>query len=178
MIHVINHYLLHRLPKFYVINPVTVLYNVVDQYGGGHSFWADTTDANRNHYDTTTAAGGVTPYHLNSNTKTTPSSSSSSVSSTTYTSTAYGTGYGHWLCGEERVTVCYRHPTILDDNHTTGCVDVEIVSYSQPNMHSFMGRLVYPIIRPLQQSFFVSQMKYLQNIAQTATQPTGTTTKE
>ncbi len=135
-INVLNRFLQHQLPKLHVVNPVTVLYNVVDQNGGGGPASV------RTHND-------VGSPHI-----------------TTYTSTAYGTGYGHWLCGEERITVCYRHATIgdhPDDDNRQGCVDVEIVSYSKP--HSTIGRIVYPFLRPLQHSFFVSHMNYLQNLA-------------
>jgi hypothetical protein len=55
------------------------------------------------------------------------------------------------------------------DPNGGGCVDIEILSYSQPNKHSMMGRIIYPIIRPLQHSFFISQMKYLQSIATAVT---------
>ena len=136
-INVLNRFLQHQLPKLHVVNPVTVLYNVVDQTGGS----GPASDV---------GVGRRSP--------------------TTYTSTAYGTGYGHWLCGEERITVCYRHATTGDhpDDENQGRVDVEIVSYSKP--HSTIGRIVYPFLRPLQHSFFVSHMNYLQALANT-TQP-------
>ena len=161
----INRYVLHKLPKFYVINPVTVLYNVVDQYGGGGGSSSGTPGrghtSNHNDDDDIDDSAIRTRNH----------STNSIGTATTYTSTAYGTGYGHWLCGEERITVCYRHPTIWDhpqgrnSSDGDGCVDIEILSYSRPNIHTFMGRIIYPIIRPLQHSFFTSQMKHLQNIA-------------
>ena len=75
---------------------------------------------------------------------------------TTYTSTAYATGKRHWLCGEERVTVCYR-----DSNHV---VDVEILSYSKPS-DSITGRLVWPLIGGMQRAFFQQQMKSLERVA-------------
>lgn len=76
---------------------------------------------------------------------------------TTYTSTAYATGKRHWLCGEERVTVCYR-----DSNHA---VDVEILSYSKPS-DSLTGRLVWPLIGGMQRAFFQQQMKSLERVAE------------
>lgn len=75
---------------------------------------------------------------------------------TTYSASAYATQQGHWLCGEERVTVCYRH----NDNS----VDVEIVSFSRPSPQ-WMGRLIWPWIGSLQHNFFQQQMNYFQQVA-------------
>jgi hypothetical protein len=143
---------LPRIPKLYVINPVTVLYNIVDQ---------------RNN-------GGKTP----ESTTTTTTTTSSGCGDTTYTCTAYGTRYGHWLCGEERVTICYRDPVVTqssnvvvpysnDSNTSGGVVDIEILSYSTAaSPYSLFGRFVYPFLRPMQTSFFQSQMDTFQYIAQ------------
>lgn len=98
------------LPKVYCVNPVTVVYDLVDQRG----------------------------------------------SSTTYTSTAYATSRGHWLRGEERLTVAHR-----DD----GNVDVEILSYSKHG-NSVWGRIIWPFVGPLQGRFFESQLNALQNVAE------------
>lgn len=75
--------------------------------------------------------------------------------STTYSSTAYATCKGHWLRGEERLTVAHR-----DD----GNVDVELVSFSKHG-NSLWGRMVWPFIGPLQGRFFESQMDALQAVA-------------
>lgn len=98
------------LPKVYCVNPVTVVYDLVDQRGP----------------------------------------------STTYTSTAYATSKGHWLRGEERLTVAHR-----DD----GNVDVEILSYSKHGS-SLWGRVIWPFVGPLQGRFFESQMDSLQQVAE------------
>ena len=97
------------LPRIYCVNPVTVIYDLVDQRGPG----------------------------------------------TTYTSTAYATCKGHWLRGEERLTVAHRDG---------GNVDVEIVSYSKHG-NSLWGRMIWPCIGPLQGRFFDSQMRALENVA-------------
>ncbi len=78
--------------------------------------------------------------------------------STTYSSTAYATCKGHWMRGEERLTVAHR-----DD----GNVDVELVSYSKHG-NSLWGRMIWPFIRPLQGHFFESQMDALQAVAEQA----------
>lgn len=98
------------LPRLYCVNPVNVVYDLVDQRGP----------------------------------------------STTYTSTAYATCKGHWLRGEERLTVAHR-----DD----GNVDVEIVSYSKHG-NTLWGRMVWPFVGPLQGRFFESQMKALEHVAE------------
>jgi uncharacterized protein (UPF0548 family) len=93
-----------------VVNPVRVLYNLVDQRGPG----------------------------------------------TTYTSTAYATLQGHWLRGEERVTV------VLRDN---GHVEAQIVSYSKP--HHLLLKLL-PYYGRLQRDFLGSQLQHLQQVASDA----------
>jgi uncharacterized protein (UPF0548 family) len=99
------------LPCVYAINPVAVVYDLVDKRGPA----------------------------------------------TTYTSTAYATAKGHLLRGEERVTVALR-----DNGH----VDVEIISFSKPAA-SVKGRLVWPVIGGMQQTFFEQEMISLERVAQT-----------
>mmetsp|Transcript_26558 Transcript_26558/g.38841 ORF Transcript_26558/g.38841 Transcript_26558/m.38841 type:complete len:359 (-) Transcript_26558:348-1424(-) len=82
---------------------------------------------------------------------------------TTYTSTAFGTLTGHWLQGEERVTVAVR-----DD--PSQAVDVEIVSYSRPSPG--VGRIVWPFISRLQNRFFQSQLRSIAEEAEKAPQRT------
>lgn len=77
------------------------------------------------------------------------------TSSTMYTSTAYATGKGHWLCGEERVTVALRE---------NGRVDVELLSFSKP-ANSFMGWLVWPVIGKMQTTFFLQELDALERVA-------------
>jgi len=113
------------LPSLHVINPVAVVYDLIDQRGPG----------------------------------------------TIFSSTAYGTLGGHWLRGEERVTVAMRNcEGALQNNfdrHTRngGYVDVEILSYSRPSA-SLMGRLVWPMIGNMQNAFFLNQLDFLEGIAQ------------
>jgi len=71
---------------------------------------------------------------------------------TTYSSTAYATNRGHWLQGEERVSVLFR-----DD---TQQVDIEIVSCSRPN--AGIGKLIWPFIGAMQDRFFQDQMESLE----------------
>ena len=97
------------LPKFYAINPVSVVYDLVDQRGP----------------------------------------------STMYSATAYATVKGHWLRGEERVTVALR-----DSGH----VDVEILSLSKPAA-SLAGRFVWPMIGGMQRKFFQQQMQSFERVA-------------
>ena len=83
---------------------------------------------------------------------------------TIFSSTAYATGRGHWLRGEERVTV------VLRDG---GRVDVELLSYSKPGK-SVMGRLVWRLgVGRMQQSFFEEQMSALEQVAREAAPPRG-----
>jgi uncharacterized protein (UPF0548 family) len=99
------------LPCLYAINPVAVVYDLVDKRGPA----------------------------------------------TTYSSTAYATCKGHLLRGEERVTVALR-----DSGH----VDVEIISFSKPAA-SVKGRLVWPVIGGMQQTFFEQEMSSLERVAKT-----------
>mmetsp|Transcript_9269 Transcript_9269/g.20022 ORF Transcript_9269/g.20022 Transcript_9269/m.20022 type:complete len:418 (-) Transcript_9269:197-1450(-) len=75
-----------------------------------------------------------------------------------YSSTAFATCRGHWLCGEERVSVISR-----DDEPNSPC-DVEILSISKPSS-SFMGRLTWPLVGKMQNSFFVKQLEALEQAA-------------
>jgi uncharacterized protein (UPF0548 family) len=79
---------------------------------------------------------------------------------TTYTSTAFATGPGHWLRGEERVTVCHRD---VDDT-----VDIEILSYSQAASDTWMGRVAWPVLGRMQRSFFQQQLRALQRVGRDA----------
>jgi hypothetical protein len=75
---------------------------------------------------------------------------------TTFTSTAYATMKGHWLSGEERVTVALR-----DGSQD---VDVEILSISRAGP-SLWGRTVWPFVGKEQSTFF---QEHLQHLAETA----------
>ena len=97
-------------PRVYVVNPVSVIYNLVDQRAPG----------------------------------------------TTYSSTAYATVRGHWLRGEERVSVFRRDGS--------GDVHVEILSYSKPG-NNMWGKIIWPFVGHLQGQFFESQMNALQDVA-------------
>ena len=143
-------------PSIYAVNPVAVVYDVMDQRGQG----------------------------------------------TTYTSTAYGTLRGHWLCGEERVTVLLRDSpqhqsenteglntksirnvsfvkkgygrqtklpissddSLLNDDGRDRPVDIEILSFSRA-APSMMGKLVWPFIGKMQETFFQSELDALEQIA-------------
>ena len=127
------------LPPWRIVafNPVGVVYDLVDQKGGGSGLLPDGT--------------GCT--------------------TTTYTSTAYATLRGHWLQGEERVTVAWRH----DGNAAAGgqgYVDVELLSFSRPSPSSWPGRLLWPLLGGLQERFFEAQVRALERAAQAS--PTDT----
>jgi uncharacterized protein (UPF0548 family) len=77
----------------------------------------------------------------------------------TFTSTAYATLKGHWLRGEERVSVAMR-----DGSHD---VDVEILSISRAGP-SLWGKAVWPLVGKMQASFFEEQLKYLEDTAANA----------
>lgn len=96
-------------PRVYVVNPVSVIYDLVDQRAPG----------------------------------------------TTYSSTAYATVRGHWLRGEERLSVLHRDG---------GDVHVEILSYSKP-CNNMWGKIIWPFVGHLQGQFFESQMNALQVVA-------------
>jgi uncharacterized protein (UPF0548 family) len=100
------------LPCVFAVNPVSVVYNVVDQ--DAPSFQEPTM----------------------------------------YSSTAYATLRGHWLQGEERVSVVMRNNNL---------VDVEILSISRPK--TIMGKLAWPFIQGLQRDFFVKQLQEIQRSA-------------
>lgn len=80
---------------------------------------------------------------------------------TLFSSSAYATQTGHWLSGEERVTVALRSTT--DPLHPSP-VEVEVVSISRA-APSLMGRLAWPLIGRMQDRFFVEQLRSLQRAA-------------
>lgn len=96
--------------RIYVINPVMVAYDVVDQRAPG----------------------------------------------TTFTSTAYATMKGHWLSGEERVTVAMRDGS--------QAVEVEILSVSRAGP-SFWGKTVWPFVGKKQTQFFEYHLLHLEEAA-------------
>lgn len=84
----------------------------------------------------------------------------SSGARTLYTSCAYATQKGHWLAGEERVTVALRE---TDDPLTPAPVDVEIVSFSKA-APSLIGILAWPFVGRMQDKFFVEQLRALHRV--------------
>jgi uncharacterized protein (UPF0548 family) len=83
----------------------------------------------------------------------------------TFTSTAYATLKGHWLSGEERVSVALRDGS-LD-------VDVEILSISRAGP-SLWGKALWPLVGNLQHTFFQEQLKHLEDTASTSNSVPGT----
>eukprot|EP00533_Pseudo-nitzschia_delicatissima_P002448 CAMPEP_0116095012 /NCGR_PEP_ID=MMETSP0327-20121206/9436_1 /TAXON_ID=44447 /ORGANISM="Pseudo-nitzschia delicatissima, Strain B596" /LENGTH=515 /DNA_ID=CAMNT_0003586651 /DNA_START=33 /DNA_END=1580 /DNA_ORIENTATION=- len=71
---------------------------------------------------------------------------------TTFTSTAYATLKGHYIRGEERVTVALR-----DGSQD---VEVEILSISQAGP-GLVGRTLWPFIGKMQSTFFQQQLHHL-----------------
>jgi uncharacterized protein (UPF0548 family) len=96
--------------RIYAVNPVMVIYDVVDQRG--HDML--------------------------------------------WTSTAYATMKGHWLSGEERVTIVMRDGS--------QAVDVEILSVSRAGP-SLWGKIVWPLVGKKQNAFFTEQLLHLQKVA-------------
>mmetsp|Transcript_1332 Transcript_1332/g.1797 ORF Transcript_1332/g.1797 Transcript_1332/m.1797 type:complete len:750 (+) Transcript_1332:250-2499(+) len=148
-------------PSFYVMNPVSVVYDIIDEKGSDYY--------------------GSGYHHNNGSTR--------SGSNCIFTSTAYSTLQGHWLCGEERVSVIYRSPFIniqhqhqrqqrqqqpyldIDDNNNDdddNVVDIEIVSYSRPSSTSLIGKLIFPFIDKMQDEFFRNELDALEDIARKA----------
>ena len=78
---------------------------------------------------------------------------------TTFTSTAYATLKGHWLSGEERVTVAMR-----DGSQD---VEVEILSVSRAGP-SLWGKALWPFIGKKQSNFFEQQLLHLERAAKTS----------
>jgi uncharacterized protein (UPF0548 family) len=78
---------------------------------------------------------------------------------TTYSSTAYATTAGHWLCGEERVTVAMRD---FDEE-----VSVELLSISKPA--TLWTKLAWPLVHRMQEKFFQGQLNWLQSVATEST---------
>ena len=99
-----------------------------------------------------------------------------------FTSTAYATLKGHFLCGEERITVgmkryCEPHnslPIIQASNinqnanqmayDDDGDVFVEILSCSTPSKGIF-GNVVFRVVKNMQLRFFRDQLETLERIA-------------
>ncbi|KAG7366742.1 DUF1990 domain containing protein [Nitzschia inconspicua] len=77
----------------------------------------------------------------------------------TFTSTAYATLKGHWLSGEERVSVALR-----DGSQD---VDVEILSISRAGP-SLWGKAVWSMVGKMQQTFFQEHLKHLEDTAAAA----------
>lgn len=87
---------------------------------------------------------------------------------TTFTSTAYATLKGHWLSGEERVSVALRDGTQY--------VDIEILSVSRAGP-SLWGKAVWPFVGKMQSNFFQEHLKHLEDVAKScenATENDGT----
>ncbi|KAL3904229.1 MAG: hypothetical protein SGARI_005015, partial [Bacillariaceae sp.] len=75
---------------------------------------------------------------------------------TTFTSTAYATLKGHWLSGEERVSVAMRDGT--QD------VDIEILSVSRAGP-TLWGKAVWPLVGKMQSNFFQEHLMHLEDVA-------------
>jgi len=130
--------ILQFLPSVYILNPVCVVYDVVDEKVNRQHIM----DANKRGIKEEEESGIVKPHHKEQKQQ---------LGNIMFTSTAYGTLNEHLLVGEERVTVVFR------DNEK---VDVEIISYSKPSS-SVLGRFVYPFIGKMQNEFFRNELEYI-----------------
>ena len=119
------------LPNVYAVSPVQVVYNLVDCY----CYQPQEDDGS-----------GV----CFSEQEPDPN-----LNATLFTSTAYATRQGHWIAGEERVSV------IL---HSSNNVFVELCSISRAGP-SKRAKLVWPFVGRPQQRFFAAQLEWLNNRA-------------
>ena len=119
------------LPKLYAVSPVQVVYNLVDCY----CYQPQEDDGS-----------GV----CFSEQEPDPN-----LNATLFTSTAYATRQGHWIAGEERVSV------IL---HSSNNVFVELCSISRAGP-SKRAKLVWPFVGRPQQRFFAAQLEWLNHCA-------------
>ena len=158
-----------RLPSIYLyaINPVAVVYDVVDERGDFNA--NGNANVNTDNYGHRGFARGRGHGHAGC----------------TYSSTAYATLQGHLLSGEERVSVILRHGenhrdgdgdgshsnskpghahAQSQDQDQDGVVDVEIISFSKA-APSLFGKIVWPFIAKKQDEFFKSEMDALERVA-------------
>jgi uncharacterized protein (UPF0548 family) len=133
------------VPSIYNLNPVCVVYDVIDN---NHHIPSLLTSPSSNSKSSLTSSHHTNHKHqektlleVNNN-------------NNVFTSTAYATLRGHLLIGEERVTVVLR---------PNGKVDVEILSYSKPSS-SPLGHLVFPIIGGMQHKFFINELEYIKDL--------------
>ena len=82
----------------------------------------------------------------------------------TYSATAYATLVGHLLAGEERVSVAIHDSNGSSSSPSSGRVEVEVLSYSRAT-DSVLGRMVFPLIKGMQERFFEEQVLTLGQIA-------------
>ena len=162
-----------RLPSIYLyaINPVAVVYDVVDERGDFNANGNVNVNVNTDNYGHRGFARGH------------------GHAGCTYPSTAYATLQGHLLSGEERVSVILRHGENYrdgdgDGSHSNskpghaqshahaqsqdqdqdGFVDVEIISFSKA-APSLFGKIVWPFVAKKQDEFFKSEMDALERVA-------------
>jgi uncharacterized protein (UPF0548 family) len=157
-----------RLPSIYLyaINPVAVVYDVVDERGDFNANGNVNVNVNTDNYGHRGFARGH------------------GHAGCTYSSTAYATLQGHLLSGEERVSVILRHGenhrdgdgdgsphsnskpghAQSQDQDQDGFVDVEIISFSKA-APSLFGKIVWPFIAKKQDEFFKSEMDALERVA-------------
>ena len=123
------------LPTLHVLNPVCVIYDVLDQKLVNTGAWEGKTL----HSNKSFIEQGHHHHHHHHQAM--------------FTSTAYGTLNKHLLVGEERVTVVIR---------PNGNVDVQVLSYSKPSS-SILSRAIYPFVGNMQDAFFRSELDYIKH---------------
>lgn len=148
------------LPSIYNLNPVCVVYDVIDQNIRDNNYNNDNNDNNNNYNNQMTKlltipSSNSESSHHKTNHKHHQEKTLLEVNNNNsiFTSTAYATLRGHLLIGEERVTVVLR---------PNGKVDVEILSYSKPSS-SPLGHFAFPIIGGMQHKFFTNELEFIKH---------------
>ena len=137
--------------RFYAVSPIARVYVLEDQYcpAGNHP------NLNNDHH------------HQDNN-------NNAAKNKCLYSSTAFATLKGHWISGEERVTVILRPQQQRQEQRRRqrlgGSVDVEILSISKAGSDTIWGKLAWPFVWPMQSAFFVQQLNVLKCVAQSLDQ--------
>lgn len=135
----------NMLPTLYVINPVRVIYDIVDEQSPNGDVY------------TCTAYATLGGHFLRGEERVCVILRGNDASHQEFMPPKFATrsheGEGGTLMPESTKAI---------KDH--GCVDVEILSYSKPAANIF-GLLVWPFIREKQENFFQSQLKELERVA-------------
>ena len=133
------------LPSIYVLNPVAVIYDIVDQIshgaGGDNTFTSTAYCTLKGHLLSGEERVSVILRHGDTSHE------------------AYRHPNGDGECNSNG-----RGNSNGNGNGNGGCVDVEILSYSRP-APTLLGKLVWPFIGSKQDEFFRRELEALENVA-------------